>query len=157
MRCSAAYKDSRLSTHLFKHRLGALSLMSLAFSACATDATSTIPLRIGPHLVQAEVASTPPQRERGLMNRTGLPANTGMLFVFERADRHCFWMKNTPLPLSIAFIDEQARIVSLADMAPHTTTLHCPPIAIRYALEVTRNGFQQRGITPGTVVGGLPR
>lgn len=145
------------STTQKSSRLTVLALLGLVFSACAADPADTIPLRMGPHLVQAEVAATPPQRERGLMHRTQLPANTGMLFVFERADRHCFWMKDTPLPLSIAFIDEQARIVSLADMAPNTTTLHCPPTAIRYALEVSQGGFQQRGIVPGTTVGGLPR
>ena len=155
MRCSAS-SVSHLSAAPFTHRLGALALISLAFSACAADPADTIPLRVGPLLVQAEVAATPAQRERGLMSRTRLPANTGMLFVFERADRHCFWMKNTPLPLSIAFIDEQARIVSLADMAPHSTTLHCPPVAIRYALEVTQGGFQQRGVAPGAAVAGLP-
>lgn len=150
-RCEMCFSTTK------KHsRLTALALLGLALSACAADSADTIPLHFGTHLVQAEVAATPSQRERGLMHRTQLPAHSGMLFVFERADRHCFWMKSTPLPLSIAFINEQGLIVSLADMMPNTTTLHCPPVAIRYALEVSQGEFQQRGIAPGTTVGGLP-
>jgi len=91
------------------------------------------------------------------MGRTRLPANGGMLFVFERPDRHCFWMRNTPLPLSIAFIGADGRIVDLADMQPQTETLHCPSADVRYALEVSQGGFRQRGIATGAHVKGLPR
>ena len=116
-----------------------------------------VPLAIGTHAFRVEVAATPAERARGLMGRTGLPANGGMLFVFETADRHCFWMRNTPLPLSIAFIDAAGRIVALADMAPRTDTLHCPPSPVRYALEIEQGGFTARGIVPGARVEGLPR
>ena len=91
------------------------------------------------------------------MGRTRLDDGAGMLFVFESAARHCFWMRDTPLPLSIAFVDTDGRIVSLADMQPHSETLHCPPTDIRYALEVKQGEFQRRGIAAGTRVDGLPQ
>lgn len=134
------------------------ALLALALSAAPAEARDAlIPLTLGRHVFQVEVARTPAQRARGLMERTRLPANGGMLFVFEAADRHCFWMRNTPLPLSIAFIDEGGRIVALADMAPLADTLHCPPVDVRYALEVAQGGFAARGIAAGVRVGGLPR
>lgn len=136
---------------------GALALTAVLSSACAAENDGQQPLRIGPHTFQVEVAATPQQREHGLMGRTRLPENGGMLFVFDYAGRHCFWMRNTPLPLSIAFIDDAGRIVNLADMQPHTDTLHCPASAIRYALEVPQGGFQQRNIGSGTQVNGLPQ
>ncbi len=131
-------------------------LTLLLCGACAADSDEPLALNIGPHTFEVEVASTPPQRERGLMGRTHLPASGGMLFVFELAARHCFWMRNTPLPLSIAFIDDSDRIVNLADMQPGTDSLHCPATNIRYALEVAQGTFQQRGIAPGALVIGLP-
>jgi uncharacterized membrane protein (UPF0127 family) len=122
-------------------------------SACAAD----LPLHIGPHTLQVEVAATPTQRGRGLQERKLLPADGGMLFVFERADRHCFWMRNTPLPLSIAFIDAGGRIARLTDMQPYSDTLHCADTEVRYALELAQGGFAQRGIAPGAQVKGLPQ
>jgi hypothetical protein len=133
---------------------------ALALIACtATSAASggQLSLRIGPHAFQVEVSATPREREHGLMGRTHLPADGGMLFVFEQPGRHCFWMRDTPLPLSIAFIDPTDRIVRLADMQPLTETLHCPGADVRYALEVRQGEFQRRGIAPGARVDGLPR
>jgi len=138
-------------------RFSALALAVVVSSACAAENAVQQSLRIGPHAFQVEVAATPQQRERGLMGRARLPKNGGMLFVFDYAGRHCFWMRNTPLPLSIAFIDATGRIANLADMQPHTDTPHCPVAAIRYALEVPQGGFQQRGIRPGAQVDGLPQ
>lgn len=135
---------------------GALALLLLcSTTAAASDAR--LPLQIGPHAFQVELATTPWQRERGLMGRTHLPADGGMLFVFEQPGRHCFWMRDTPLPLSIAFIDSAGRIASLADMQPRTETLHCPATDVRYALEVPQGEFQRRGITARARVDGLPR
>lgn len=128
-------------------------MLLLARSAAA----GTLPLQLGPHAFQVEVAATPAQRGRGLMGRTHLAADAGMLFVFEAPGRHCFWMRDTPLPLSIAFIDAAGRIVGLADMIPRSEAQHCPPTPIRYALEVRQGEFQRRGIRPGTTVDGLPR
>ena len=145
MRCNAS------------RNLSALALTAVLSSACAAENDGLQPIRIGPHVFQVEIAATPQQRERGLMGRTRLPENGGMLFIFDNTGRHCFWMRNTPLPLSIAFIDDAGRIANLADMQAHTDTLHCPTSAIRYALELPQGGFQQRGIGPGAQVDGLPR
>jgi uncharacterized membrane protein (UPF0127 family) len=151
MRCSAFKKSWRCSASICS------AALALSLPGIATGDEARIPLRIGPHLFQAEVAATGPQRERGLMGRTSLPADAGMLFVFEEADRHCFWMKDTPLPLSIAFVDAAGRIASVDDMQPLTDTLHCPAADVRYALEVARGGFQRRGIAAGARVDGLPQ
>ncbi len=136
-------------------RTSALAVLALCCvaGAQAGDARS---VRIGSHVFQVEVADTPHQRERGLMARQKLPADGGMLFVFEQEGRYCFWMRNTPLPLSIAFIDAGGRIANLADMHPHSDTLHCPATDVRYALEVAQGEFERRGITPGKKVLGLP-
>lgn len=138
-----------------RHATALVALVLAASPAVARDAR--LPLGIGQHAFRVEVAATPAARARGLMARTRLAADGGMLFVFETPGRHCFWMHDTPLPLSIAFIDAAGRIVALADMAPRTDTLHCPPADIRYALEIAQGGFAARGITPGARIDGLPR
>lgn len=137
-------------------RCSVLLLAGLWSAGCAAESSATLPLSIGKQVFQVEVATTPRERERGLMARKQLAANGGMLFKFEQAAPHCFWMHNTPLPLSIAFIDEQGRIASLADMQPQTDTLHCATTPVRYALEVAQGQFKQRGITAGAQVDGLP-
>ena len=147
----------RCSTFIPASRHSALALLLLYGAAAAADDIVRIPLRIGAQVFQAEIADTPPARERGLMGRTQLAVDCGMLFVFDYSDRHCFWMRNTPLPLSIAFIDTHGSIVSLADMQPHTDTLHCPAAAARYALEVPQGTFQRLGVSAGARVNGLPR
>jgi uncharacterized membrane protein (UPF0127 family) len=138
-------------------RLGLLLLAIVPCAACTAENDGRLPLRIGQNAFQVEVAATPQQRERGLMGRTQLPANEGMLFVFERAAQPCFWMRNTPLPLSIAFIDDTGRITNLANMQPQTDVQHCPTTKVRYALEVQQGEFQRRGIVAGAQVAGLPQ
>lgn len=133
----------------------ALVMLSVPTSAIAGDAVW--PLRIGSHTFQVEIAATPQQRSRGLMGRTQLAADGGMLFVFEQPGRHCFWMRDTPLPLSIAFINAAGRIAGLADMQPRSDSQHCPDSDVRYALEVRQGEFQRRGITTRVQVDGLPR
>jgi hypothetical protein len=147
MRCNASRWIGNCST---------LVLAGLWSAGCAAENSATLPLTIGKQIFQVEVAAAPRERERGLMGRKQLPANGGMLFVFEQAAPQCFWMHNTPLPLSIAFIDSQGRIVNLADMQPYSDTLHCAATNVRYALEVEQGGFAQRGITVGAHVNGLP-
>lgn len=132
-------------------------LVLLAALLAGPTIADALPLRVGPHAFQAEVAATPAQRARGLMGRTHLAADAAMLFVFEAPGRHCFWMRDTPLPLTIAFIDAAGRIVAIADMTPRSEAMHCPPSEIRYALEVRQGELQRRGIPPGTAVDGLPR
>jgi uncharacterized protein len=102
--------------------------------------------------VTAEVAATPADRARGLMGRQSLPVNHGMIFVFESAERQCFWMKNTPLPLSIAFIDDSGAIVNIADMQPFSEAPHCSARPVRYALEMEQGWFKKRGVLVGDTV-----
>ena len=112
-------------------------------------------LSIGMYRIRAEVVATEHERQVGLMNRTNLPAQAGMLFVFEAPAQHCFWMKNTLLPLSIAFIDDAGKITDLADMKPQSEDSHCPSRPIRYALEMNQGWFRSHGVAVGAVVGGI--
>ncbi|ARQ45564.1 DUF192 domain-containing protein [Oxalobacter formigenes] len=113
-------------------------------------------LKAGKHLIRAEVASTEAQREQGLMFRRELPKNNGMLFVFDRPARSCMWMKNTALPLSVAFIDANGTILNIEKMEPFTLDSHCSKGWIRYALEMNKNWFAKNGIKAGSKISGLP-
>jgi len=118
----------------------------------------TIELKAGIYRIQAELADTPKAREVGLMNRTSMPTNSGMLFVFEQKACHCFWMNNTKIPLSIAFIADDGNIVNIEEMQAETTNSHCPKAAVvRYALEMNKQWFSERVIVPGTAVTGLSK
>jgi uncharacterized membrane protein (UPF0127 family) len=117
----------------------------------------TIELKTGIYRIQAEIADTPQARQVGLMNRSTMPDNSGMLFVFEEKAVHCFWMLNTKIPLSIAFLADDGKIVNIEEMQPNTINNHCPKAAVRYALEMNKQWFSGRVIVPGTVVQGLPR
>lgn len=90
------------------------------------------------------------------MARQTMGANEGMLFVFDRPASVCMWMKNTPLPLSVAFIDHAGKIVNIEDMQPNTTDSHCAKRSIRYALEMKQGWFKQKNIKPGSAIEGLP-
>lgn len=103
----------------------------------------------GMHLIDAQVASSPAQRQIGLMYRSEMPASEGMLFVFEAPDVQCFWMKNTPLPLTAAFLADDGRIVNLADMQPLSEQSHCSREAVRYVLEMNQGWFAKKGIKAG--------
>ena len=114
-----------------------------------------IELRAGMHRIDAQVAQTPQTRATGLMYRPSMPDQEGMLFVFERPDSVCFWMKNTLLALSAAFIADDGRIVNIADMAPQTTEPHCAQEPVRFVLEMNKGWFAKRGLGAGSRIGGL--
>jgi uncharacterized membrane protein (UPF0127 family) len=116
-----------------------------------------VQLSAGMHLIRAEVAADYSSRGRGLMHRKSLGANAGMLFIFDAAAIHCMWMKNTYIPLSVAFLDAQGAIINIADMQPHSEQSHCAARPARYALEMTQGWFAQRGIKPGMKLGGLEK
>ncbi len=137
--------------------IGTVGAAALTTLAQAQSALPVVPLTAGMYAIQAEVAASPEQRERGLMYRKSMPANAGMLFIFDEKAGHCFWMKNTDLPLSIAFLADDGSIVNIEDMAPQTEDNHCPRAAVRYALEMNKGWFAQKGIKPGARIGGLPR
>jgi uncharacterized membrane protein (UPF0127 family) len=150
-------KTGLIQIHRALAGLGLLLAVIGPVSAAAQNSTlMTIPLRAGMHNIQAEVAQTPEQREIGLMNRKSLPGNAGMLFVFEQKDGYCFWMKNTFVPLSIAFIGDDGTIVNIEDMAPQTETSHCAHSPVRYALEKSQGWFTKRGFKAGMKLGGRP-
>jgi hypothetical protein len=112
-------------------------------------------LNAGIHVIQAEVASTVGTRAQGLMQRKSMAQGAGMLFVFDEPAAHCMWMKNTLIPLSVAFIDERGQIANIADMQPLDETTHCALRPVRYALEMNQGWFKKRGISPGTLIQGL--
>lgn len=114
-----------------------------------------IPLTIGIHVVQAEVASTFGQRAQGLMFRRTMGPNQGMLFVFPIAEQQCMWMRNTYLPLSVAFMDAGGVILNIADMQPLNETTHCSNGPARYALEMNQGWFAAKGLKAGVKIGGL--
>jgi len=117
-----------------------------------------LPVRVltaGMYRIQAEVASTDATRTRGLMFRKELAPNSGMLFVFEQPSMQCFWMRNTLLPLSIAFILDDGTITNIADMAPMTENSHCSTAPVRYTLEMEQGWFEKHGITAGKKITGI--
>jgi len=115
-----------------------------------------VKLTAGMYLVDTQVAATPEQRATGLMFRQQMPTAEGMLFVFEQASEQCFWMKNTLLPLTAAFVADDGTIVNLADMAPQTTESHCSKMPVRFVLEMNQGWFTQKGIKAGFKLSGLP-
>jgi len=138
-----------------------LGILAAAFAlACsAQEGPQKLPsirLNAGIHNINAEVASTGEQREIGLMNRPQLGANDGMLFVFERAGQQCFWMKNTLIPLSVAFVADDGSIVNIEAMKAQTLDSHCSARPVRFVLEMGEDWFAKRGIKPGTRLHGKP-
>ena len=140
----------------------ALGLSALSLSATAQTAgepqmnLQRTELSAGMHRIDAQVAQTPRQREVGLMHRKEMPAAEGMLFVFEQPAMQCFWMKNTLLPLTAAFVADDGTIVNLADMQPMTEDSHCSRKPVRYVLEMNQGWFKQKGIAEGTQLRGKP-
>ena len=133
-------------------------LFSLLLLIAPTIHAQTMPvmeLRAGFHRIEAEVASTQPTRMQGLMQRRNLAPNQGMLFVFPFADRHCMWMRNTLIPLSVAFLDEEGKIINIEEMKPQTENNHCAASAARFALEMNKSWFSTKGIGPGIRIGGI--
>lgn len=136
-------------------RAGAAALLLAATAAVAE--MPRMELTAGFHRIEAEVAATQPERMQGLMHRRVMPRNQGMLFVFPQAARHCMWMRNTYLPLSVAFLDETGRILNIADMQPQTEDSHCAVAPARFALEMNRGWFAERGLKAGARLGGIER
>lgn len=129
----------------------------LAALPAGADPLLTYPLRIGEHSIRAEVADTPETRRRGLMFRNRLADSSGMIFIFPREERISMWMKNTLIPLSVAFIDSDGRIVNIEQMQPRSEQAHSSSGPAKFALEMNQGWFRQRGIESGDVVTGLER
>ena len=121
------------------------------------DPLLTYPLKIRHHVLRAEVADTEEGRRTGLMFRKQLGENAGMLFIYEDEQAWAMWMRNTYVPLSVAFIDRGGKIINIEDMQPQTDDAHQAARAAKYALEVNQGWFRQRGIKPGDRVLGLDK
>ena len=145
------------SIRLVASSLAVLSLSVAAFPVHAQMSMPRTELSAGMYRIEAEVAATQDSRMTWLMQRRSMPPNQGMLFVFTQPQRHCMWMKNTLLPLSVAFLDDEGRILNVEDMQPQTEDNHCAARPARFALEMNLGWFQQRGIKPGLKVGGVDR
>ncbi len=131
----------------------------LGAAAQAQDAPQKlemIQLNAGMHLIQAQLARTPDERSIGLMFRPTMPANEGMLFAFEVPGQQCFWMKNTLLPLSAAFVADDGSIVNIEDMKPQTLDSHCSAKPVRFVLEMNQGWFAKRGLKAGSKLQGAP-
>jgi uncharacterized membrane protein (UPF0127 family) len=153
MRC----KSSRPGTPLLL--LASVGIAFLAASAGAQTGPQprlpTVQLRAGMHLIAAEVAQTPQQQATGMMFRTSMGANEAMLFADEQASVRCFWMRNTLIPLAIAFLKDDGTVVNIAEMQPRSDDSHCSKAPVRYALEMNAGWFAKRGVKPGSrIVGG---
>jgi uncharacterized protein len=139
--------------------LASLALAAFLLPAFAQEAQMSLPrvkLSAGMHQIDAQVAMTPEQREVGLMFRKEMPQHEGMLFVFERPSVQCFWMMNTLLALTAAFVSDDGTIVTLADMKPLTTDSHCSDKPVRFVLEMNQGWFAKKGIKPGFRLVGDP-
>jgi uncharacterized membrane protein (UPF0127 family) len=137
----------------------ALALACVAAAVCAhaqdqPQNLAATTLTVGMHNIRAQLAITPMQRQIGLMHRHEMPTHEGMLFVFDEASQQCFWMRNTLIPLSIAFLADDGTVVNLADMKPQSDDSHCSAKPVRYVLEMNQGWFAKRGVKPGTRIGG---
>ncbi len=134
-------------------------LAALGTSALAQEGPQKLPaikLTAGMHVIQAEVARTPNEWSIGLMFRQTMGANEGMLFATDEARQQCFWMRNTLLPLSVAFIADDGSIVNIENMKPQTLDSHCSTKPVRFVLEVNEGWFAKRGIKAGMKLQGAP-
>ena len=135
---------------------------SILLAACLVAAPAraqlaSVEVSAGMHLIRAEVADSTATRMQGLMHRKSMAQNAGMVFVFDETATHCMWMKNTLIPLSVAFIDDAGAIVNIVDMQPHSEQAHCASRPARYALEMNKGWFAQRGIKRGAKLRGLEK
>ena len=115
-----------------------------------------VKLASGINQIDAQVAQTYDQRMVGLMFRKEMPQHEGMLFVFDEPSVQCFWMRNTLLPLTAAFVADDGTIVNLADMKPQTDDSHCSAKPVRFVLEMNQGWFAKKGIKAGAKLSGPP-
>jgi uncharacterized protein len=147
----------RFDTLLSSRFLLAALLLAAAFAVRADAPLRTLQVKVGAHPLKVEVAATDADREKGLMFRRSLGANEGMLFIFTEPEYHSMWMKNTLIPLSVAFVDKEGVILNILDMEPQTLDTHMSAGPSIYAIETNKGWFAQKGIKAGDRVTGLPK
>ena len=148
---------SRLFVQTAATLLGAACLATAGAQTPPVRHFPTTQLNIGIHLIKAEVAQTEAEREQGLMFREKMGDNEGMLFLFGAPAGVCMWMKNTLIPLSVAFMDDKGTIINIEEMKEQTLDSHCARGPAVYALEMNKGWFRQKNIKPGTRIDGLPK
>lgn len=131
--------------------------VGLALTASWVQAQGLLELSAGIHRIRAEVVNTDESRQEGLMHRKNMPANNGMLFVFGQTAQHCMWMRNTLIPLSVAFLDGQGRIINVEEMLPQTENNHCAAKPAKFALEMNASWFKNRGLGAGMPIVGIDK
>jgi uncharacterized membrane protein (UPF0127 family) len=136
--------------------LAAAFVAAAAFAQEPQMGLPRVRLTSGMHVIDAQVAASPEQRETGLMFRQEMPQHEGMLFVFEYPSQQCFWMKNTVLPLSVAFISDDGTIANIDEMKPQTLDSHCSTKPVRFVLEMNKGWFSKKGIKAGAKLEGPP-
>ena len=149
------HQNTRMKQRLSAIFLSLAASVALAQGAPQLDLPRT-KLSAGMYLIDTQVASTATQRATGLMFRTSMPPGEGMLFMFDTPAEQCFWMKNTLLPLTAAFVADDGTIVNLVDMKPQSTDSHCSQKPVRYVLEMNQGWFEKKGIKAGAKLGGAP-
>ena len=143
---------------MFVKMLLLAALLTTAVPGSAQQAQlPLLELFAGMHRIEAEIAATSDSRQVGMMQRTIMPPQRGMLFVFPEVAKHCMWMRNTLLPLSVAFLDESGRIINVEDMQPKTENNHCSIRPARYALEMNLGWFRSRGLGAGLAITGIEK
>lgn len=151
--------NSRAAT-LFQQSLATAFALLIAASVMAQadpqPRLPTVELTAGMYVIQAEVARTHNEQSVGLMHRRSMGVNEGMLFVYDTPQVRCYWMRNTLIPLTIAFADDDGTIVNLKDMQPRSEQSHCSTRPVRYALEMNQGWFKERGLKPGFKLRGVP-
>jgi uncharacterized membrane protein (UPF0127 family) len=132
-------------------------VLTMSSQAQAPQKFPVVQLSAGMHLIQAEVARTESQRQQGLMFRDQMKSNEGMIFLFGQPAGICMWMKNTLIPLSVAFLDTTGTIINIEEMKEKTLDSHCATKPAAYALEMNAGWFKQHGIKPGMKIQGIPQ
>lgn len=130
------------------------SSINMLYAQTPQTNLETMSLSAGLYRLNVQIASTFEQRQTGLMWRKSMPQNEGMLFIFEHPSIQCFWMKNTSIPLSAAFLQNDGTIVNIVDMPPFSTDSYCSSQPVRFVLEVNQGWFEQHGITAGNRISG---
>lgn len=138
---------------------GLLAWLFLSVAQAQSEAQPPLPtiqLNAGLYVIKAEVAQTFSQQSMGMMHREKMGANDGMLFIWAESSKRCMWMRNTLLPLSVAFIDDKGVVLNVEDMKPQTEDSHCSKGDAKYALEMNLGWFKAKRLQPGIKINGIP-